>query len=472
MVVVCIAIYIMSKLADKKERVFDHSQQTTKDYSLQIRNPPKDAKNEEEWKTFFSHFGTVVSVTIVLDNEELLLQLLERRKLITQLEDILPPEIKVDPRNLDDVFEHALPLSKLSKCLGTLDGPTIQQRIREIDEKINNDLSLRSYDVSEVFVIFDNEKDQQNALQKLKVPLYHVHRQNFNAVEKPEYIFQGKTLLNVADPPEPSNVIWHHLSETASDFLRQQTITFFVTAALICLGCAAVIYVKYFHGPVYGALAVSIITSLAPTICQSIIQFGEAHPTEESRQVSLFCKTTAFLWVTATVLTTRITPFTRTLGNEAKDLIPSMYAIFITELLKTPIKQILDIWGNIKKHILAPRAPTLKKVSKYFRGTAYELSERYTDQIGVVFMAMFYSLLFPAGYFLAGTTLAVHYWVDKFCLLRVWSPAPQLGSQIGRVSRNVFLRIAIIAYVMKSAYDYASFPFDDACGKFSFYLKR
>ena len=53
-------------------------------------------------------------------------------------------------------------------------------------------------------------------------------------------------------------------------------------------------------------------------------------------------------------------------------------------------------------------------------------------------MSFYYSLLFPAAYFLAAATLLVHYWVDKFCLLRVWKPAPKLGFGIGRISRDYF----------------------------------
>lgn len=80
-------------------------------------------------------------------------------------------------------------------------------------------------------------------------------------------------------------------------------------------------------------------------------------------------------------------------------------------------------------------------------------------------MAFYYSLLFPAVYFLAAATLAVHYWVDKFCLLRLWAQAPKLGFQIGKISRDYFWRMAIIVFAMKSSYNYASFPFDDACNQ-------
>jgi hypothetical protein len=257
MIFVSTAVYILSKAATYKEKVLDHSQQTTKDYSVQIRNPPTDAKDPAEWKEFFDQFGTVVSVTVVLDNQELLLQLLERRKLIVQLEDIVPLDVKVDPSDLEHAFERALPLSRFSKMLGMLDGPAIRQRIHDIDVKVNKDLSQRCYDVSGVFVIFDKEEDQQNALEKLQIPLIQIHRQRMDALKKPSHAFRGNRVLNVVDPPEASNVIWYHLNDTFLDYWRQRTITFFATAICITLGCAFVVYVKYYYGTVYGALAVT-----------------------------------------------------------------------------------------------------------------------------------------------------------------------------------------------------------------------
>lgn len=327
-------------------------------------------------------------------------------------------------------------------------------------------MSLRDYNVSEVFVIFENEADQQKALEQLQVPLIQVYRQNIDALKNKSHIFRGDVVLNKADPPETSNVIWFHLNDSLWDSWRQQTITFFLTSISIVIGCAFVVHVKYHYGPVPGALAVTVTTKLAPKICQRIILLGETHPTEESRQISLFNKMTAFLWITATLLTTQTTPFASVLDYDATDLIPSIYAIFFTEMSKAPATQLLDVAGNVKKHILAPRASTKKKVSKYFRGTPYDLAARYTDMCSVVFMAFVYALLFPAGYFLAAATLAIHYCVDKFCLLRIWAPAPKIGCEIGKIRRDYFFRLAIVAHAMKSAYDYASFPFDDACGKY------
>ena len=82
----------------------------------------------------------------------------------------------------------------------------------------------------------------------------------------------------------------------------------------------------------------------------------------------------------------------------------------------------------------------------------------------ILFLTFYYGFIFPAGFFFASATLAVHYWVDKFCLLRVWSPAPMLGSEIADISRVYFLSAAIAVYAVMSSYNYASFPYDNACG--------
>jgi hypothetical protein len=81
----------------------------------------------------------------------------------------------------------------------------------------------------------------------------------------------------------------------------------------------------------------------------------------------------------------------------------------------------------------------------------------------VLFLTFFYALLFPAGFFWASGTLGVRYWVDKFCLLRNWAPAPSIGTPIADLSRIYFFPAAVVAYAIMSSYNFASFPYDNAC---------
>lgn len=83
-------------------------------------------------------------------------------------------------------------------------------------------------------------------------------------------------------------------------------------------------------------------------------------------------------------------------------------------------------------------------------------------------MTFYYAFIFPAGWLIASVTLTIHYWVDKFCLLRIWAPAPLLDNSIAKMSRRYFFSSALAVLAVMMSFNYASFPFDNACGKYIF----
>lgn len=373
---ICLAIFLLQKAAKTQLINLDNASLTTTDYAVEVRNPPKDARDPDEWKAFFGQFGEVASITIALDNEELVRALLLRRKLIATLEDLLPPGVKVDPRNVDSAVGEALPLTLLQKCMMVSDADAIKAKIDAIDKKIQLDLSKRHYAVSNVFVIFDMMASQHAALQKMSVGGFHVMMNNTSVL--PENLrFRGQYILNVGEPPEPSSVRWQDLDESFAFQFLQRVVTVFISAALIVASCFLVVHVRNQFGAAYAAMTISIMNSMFPTWCLYITDV-ESHRSENSRQASYYFKVTASMWILTTILTAYLTPFTDTLDDDRKSLIPAMYAIFVTELLKTPVTKVLDIPGQFNRHILAPRAPDQRRMNAYFRGAAYHLSERYT----------------------------------------------------------------------------------------------
>jgi hypothetical protein len=67
--------------------------------------------------------------------------------------------------------------------------------------------------------------------------------------------------------------------------------------------------------------------------------------------------------------------------------------------------------GNLKKHVLAPRANTQAEMNLSFQGTFYNLGERYTDLTKVLFVVVFYSALYPLAFFFGAAILIVQYYV-------------------------------------------------------------
>ncbi len=69
-------------------------------------------------------------------------------------------------------------------------------------------------------------------------------------------------------------------------------------------------------------------------------------------------------------------------------------------------------------------------MNNYFKGSTWSLGERYTDLLKTLFVALFYSSVLPTGLLITTLSCLVNYWVDKYCLLRVWARVPLLDGQV------------------------------------------
>lgn len=98
-----------------------------------------------------------------------------------------------------------------------------------------------------------------------------------------------------------------------------------------------------------------------------------------------------------------------------------------------------------------------------FQGTEYELAERYTDMTKILFLAVWYCSIFPGAFFLCSLSLLIKYLVDRFCLMRSWKRAPQLGTTISKFSRQYFFSFTIGVMAVISSFYWSGFPFDSIC---------
>jgi len=188
----------------------------------------------------------------------------------------------------------------------------------------------------------------------------------------------------------------------------------------------------------------------------------ESHATEGSKQTSLYVRLTASLWLQTTILTAIITPWSDRLNDGSTGLLQSIYAIFVFEIIRGPVMQVVDIPGNFNRHFFAPRAPDQRRMNLCFQGTKYSLADRYKSMTNILFLTFYYSSIFPGGFLLSALALAIHYWADKFCILRSWTQIPSPGANIAKFS-GYFLMAAILFFVVVSTYMFAGFPFDNAC---------
>ena len=128
----------------------------------------------------------------------------------------------------------------------------------------------------------------------------------------------------------------------------------------------------------------------------------ESHPTESKLQMSLYWKIALFRWVNTAIVITLVTPFTHTLENE-QGLIPQICSVFFAEILTVNAIQLSDVWGHFQRHVIAPRASTQDSMNMCFQGLEVELAERYTNMTKIMFLAFWYSSIFPGGLFILGS---------------------------------------------------------------------
>ena len=167
------------------------------------------------------------------------------------------------------------------------------------------------------------------------------------------------------------------------------------------------------YGTKIAALIISALNAVAPQVCYFITGF-EHHNSEGSKQASLYLKLSASLWIFTAIVTSIVTPFATTLQNNQDSVIHSLFAISISEMLRSPVIQALDFGGHIYRHILGPRATDQKIMNRYFQGVSYDLSDRYSNMTNILFLAFYYGTIFPIGFFFASATLCIHYWTGEY----------------------------------------------------------
>jgi hypothetical protein len=145
--------------------------QTAQDYSVEVLDPEADAHDPDEWYEFFSHFGEVASISVALDNGDLLRALAESR--VHKIQKALH-----ENRSFDDVaIEHLSQeekwlheeVTKSTKAIGQLMSvlDSDHQRVHQLNEQIIEQEVKRTFSVSKIFCIFEHESAQRECLDQL-----------------------------------------------------------------------------------------------------------------------------------------------------------------------------------------------------------------------------------------------------------------------------------------------------------------
>jgi len=471
MIFMCFGVYLMNKKLDRMSIEFDEDEQTARDYSLVVKNPPPDATDPEEWKMFFSQFDNahVTFCTISLDNDSLVKSLVERRDLCKKIQMLVPPGTKLEDTNLAILAaEHKLKRNFISRLIAIflhpfgvcLDLPAAYAKVIVLNAEIFGLLNV-SFPVTRVFIIFETEEAKRHVLDALSLGIVDKLRNNIEAISNKKYLFRSKYALDVSEAEEPSAIIWGNLNVKVKSKFIWVSINLFVTfCALICI--APILWIIDQEHTWLTFTAIYFFSHVFPVISRTMTNM-ERHSSESSFQTSLYIKIAFFRFVVYVIVIDVITAFTLYLVDSHDGLLFKVYGNFFSLLVYSNILQLSDIFGLIDRCVLGPRAQDQDSMNLYFQGTNWDLSDRYTNMSNITFLCFFYCTLYPLCFFISSMLLLVTYFVDKYSIMRTWARAPHCGTSISEINKHVFSPTALIVMIIMSSYFWSGFPYDNLC---------
>lgn len=430
-VFIVIALLVFGEYQRKLSVEFDERNATATDFSIEIKNPPKDAVDADEWKAYLEKaaavylkkHGTdalggngapitpldthVTCITVALNNYKLTDTLIARRKVKKRLMDSL----EIDEEGFNEVVAKA----KQSIDAAGLEGGAKSKmaKVLKLDEKIE-DLQQKTYDAKRIFVSFETEIGQRAVLTSLSVSKIAILKNKKEALDDEAYLFKGK-VMDAEEPPEPLTVRWHDLGVPKREKKIKRLLASIISILVVIGAFLLVRHVFLTYGAGLSALFIAILNILTPLVCRGITGI-EIHSDEGGKQASHSVKVLGLRCVNSAVIIHLVTPFTFSLTN-GEHLVKAVCAIFIAEMFTAPIVQALFIPGIIKMHIVAPRCKDQESMNQCFSGARWELGERYTNIMKVLFLCFFFSAIFPGAFALSALLLFIHFEMDKFCLM-------------------------------------------------------
>jgi len=447
MAMLIIYVIYTGRLQAKQVEEIDLAEQTPQDYSVIVQDPDEDADDPDEWEQFFSQFGEVAYISIARKNRGFLKLLAQRRVIrhemflhgyseeisVSERTGLITPEKPSIFAAKDEKYWH-YKLWKVS---------------REIDE-----LKKQTFPVCKVYCIFSDENGQRECLNTLTTGKIPAMFEIGNLENK--FRFRGTNVLEIEEPVEPSEVIWHNLELSGTYLFFQGVVSSILT--LIIIICCYFIIVQLKEGAYAKSIGilVSLINVILPIILKLVV-LVENHVDDGDRQDSLFFKLTCARFMNTAIINWVTTSFQSTLSLTSLKTIQS---ILISDAIITPTVSLMDLGGFFKRNVMSKFAKTHPKLMSHFTGTKWYLGERYTSYTKTFFVAVFYAALYPGGMFVAAICFTYGYWVDKYLLLRVWKKPPHYDAQLASQARG-HIMFSVLVHLLVTANWYYGWPFDN-----------
>ena len=311
--------------------IVDEDRQTAQDYSVCVSDPGRDDRDPKEWFDYFSQFGEVASITVALDNGELLRALAAAKGhevADLQCEGTYAAEAALRREAAEKARpgEKAASLSLSSRALTTA-GTFMNEVVLGIksdrklhDERIATQAAIRvachkHYPVSAIFCIFEKEAGQRACLSQLSNGLWAAVIDDHASLPE-RFRWRGTNVLSVHEAPEPTEIMWAKLCvRSNTEVCLRSLVSNGAVAGACWLSVTFIGIVSMVDSPLtiyYVATTVSVLSSLVPQFIDMAVE-TETHLSMSSLERSIMIKTFVFEICTSSLAIFLFTPFAMTL---------------------------------------------------------------------------------------------------------------------------------------------------------------
>jgi len=452
-IAVCIVMLLAALGADTmrskyKNRV-DENAQTAADYTVVVRNLPGHVVDPDLYKAFFDEHvrDDVVCVTLGKDNGLLMTLLAQRFGFTRDLEEFSKndiPELGTLGR-LVQPFVYGLGLLKTPKYASeNLEKVEIQ--LKEYIQKNSGD---DWHKPTRVYVTFGTETGREHALETFETSgvRRYLDRCGLESENTP-IAFEG-SVLDVSRPVEPSEILWHTSHVRRSERWARLLVSLGLTAALV----TGFVFVSMgIDDPVALSLWVTFVNSTLPIVLKAMQVGVEVHREYGDEQDSLFMKLLLSRWAN-TVIAVFFAYGRRT--RLSATALSGVMTILLMDAFLLPLLRVFDVYDLFMRFVVGPKQPSQPSMNALWSGADWNIAERYTDVMKTLLVGLFYAAAVPYGLFVTAAALLTSFFVDHYCLLRLWARKPDFDDQISRraigcVSFVVFLHVLATQYFFQN----------------------
>eukprot|EP00611_Tribonema_gayanum_P002873 TRINITY_DN121_c1_g1_i4.p1 TRINITY_DN121_c1_g1~~TRINITY_DN121_c1_g1_i4.p1 ORF type:complete len:1018 (-),score=374.78 TRINITY_DN121_c1_g1_i4:750-3803(-) len=449
LLVACLGV--AKKMQDKAAEAIDEAQQTPQDYTVCIEHPPPHVIDPDVYYEHFKKYGDIVFITVCLDNGALMEKVtrkhvLEQRLRASEMSSrVVARETGVLDKGQKDLKWWQRQLQKVG-LYETRE--SLEAKLTKTRSELKG-MAQRPYVPVRVYITYDKEQYQRRCLAGV-TPAGAL---NGWRASTDDTVIGGKK-VHVREAEEPSEVAWSNLHYPITYKAVRMAISLSISAGILAASFA-VINTIYGRKNVATAIFISVVNALLPVLMKLMTWCVEVHSSAGALQGSMMVKLVIARSINSAILLFIASPFDETLADTTLDQVMN---ILLVDAFVAPVLRVLNPYDLFLRVVIAPRMMTQASMNRYFLGAEWNLAERYTDMLKTMFLGIFYSAVLPTGLIVVVISLTISYWVDKYCLFRLWRRPPALDGSLAAHSR-LYMFLSIWAHVMITRVFWANWPF-------------